>query len=183
MVAIVGMSGSGKSTAVEFLTERGVPKVYFGGMVLGEMRRRGIEITPENEKEFRERIRADEGKEWVVRQVVEEVRRLVEAGQRRIVLDGLYTWTEYKVLKHEFPKEITVIAMVPPRHLRHQRVAGRKERPLNEQEINARDWSEIENLEKGGPIAIADYYIVNDGTREEMHEKLERILREIDFLG
>ena len=28
-------------------------------------------------------------------------------------------------------------------------------------EINDRDFNEIEVLEKGGPIAIADYFIVN----------------------
>ena len=54
IIAIVGMSGSGKSVAVDYLTSKGYPKVYFGGMILNEMERRGIEITPDNEKDFRE---------------------------------------------------------------------------------------------------------------------------------
>ena len=61
IIAIVGMSGSGKSVAVDYLTEKGYPKVYFGGMILKEMEKRGIEITPENERKFKEEIREREG--------------------------------------------------------------------------------------------------------------------------
>ncbi len=181
ILAVVGMSGSGKSVAVDFLTEKGFPKVYFGGMILKEMEARGIEITPENEKAFREEIRATEGKDWVVRQVIKEVHNLIEAGQRRIVLDGVYSWTEYVTLKKEFPGELTFLALVVPKKLRYKRVAVRPERPFNRNEIMERDRSEIENLEKGGPIAAADYYILNDGSVKEMHDKIDEVLGEIEF--
>ncbi|MBR0403386.1 AAA family ATPase [Candidatus Saccharibacteria bacterium] len=183
LLAIVGMSGSGKSVAVDYLTEKGYPKVYFGGMIYKEMKRRGVERTPdgESEKHFREMIRETEGKDWVVRQVIEEANDLIEAGQKRIVLDGVYSWTEYKILKHEYPGEVTFVAVVVPKALRHKRVAQRPDRPFNTEEIQERDRSEIENLEKGGPIAMADYYILNDGSVEDMHEQLDKILKEIEF--
>ena len=34
ILAIVGMSGSGKSVAVDYLTGKGYPKVYFGAIKL-----------------------------------------------------------------------------------------------------------------------------------------------------
>ena len=183
IVAFVGMSGSGKSVAVDYLTGKGVPKVYFGGMIYDEMERRGIERTPdgESEKKFREMIRETEGKDWVVRQVIKAVYKLVEAGQRRIVLDGVYSWTEYKTLKHEFPGLVTFVAIVVPKKLRYERVASRPDRPFNLEEIRERDRSEIENLEKGGPIAAADYYILNEGSVADLEEKLQGILEEIEF--
>lgn len=183
IVAFVGMSGSGKSVAVDYLTEKGVPRVYFGGMIYKEMEKRGIERTPdgESEKKFREMIRETEGKDWVVRQVIDEVHNLVNAGQRRIVLDGVYSWTEMKTLKHEFPGQMTFIAIVVPKKLRYKRVAVRPDRPFSEEEIKERDRSEIENLEKGGPIAAADYYVLNDGSVEDMQKKLAEILEEIKF--
>ena len=64
IVAIVGMCGSGKSTAIEYLTERGIPKVYFGGVILNAIKEAGEEITPENEKKFREGLREKEGKDF-----------------------------------------------------------------------------------------------------------------------
>lgn len=183
IVAFVGMSGSGKSVAVDYLTSQGVPKVYFGGMIYKEMERRGIERTPdgESEKKFRETIRETEGKDWVVKQVIDEVHNLANAGQKRIVLDGVYSWTEMKTLKHEFPGMMTFIAIVVPKKIRYKRVAARPDRPFSEEEIKERDRSEIENLEKGGPIAAADYYVLNDGTVSDMEGKLAEILKEIEF--
>lgn len=183
IVAFVGMSGSGKSVAVDHMTAKGYPKIYFGGMIYKEMERRGIERTEdgESEKHFREMIRETEGKDWVVNQVIEETHRLIGAGQKRIVLDGVYSWTEYKILKKEFTGEMTFIAIVVPKKLRYKRVAERPERPFTLEQIRERDRSEIENLEKGGPIAAADYYVLNDGTIAEMTGRVDEILKEIEF--
>jgi len=183
IIAVVGMSGSGKSVVVDYLTEKGYPKVYFGGMIYKEMKRRGIEITPdgESEKQFREMIRETEGKDWVVKQVIEEAKNLINAGQKRIVLDGLYSWTEYKILKKEFPGQLTVLAVVVPKALRHFRVGKRPERPFNTKEIQERDRSEVENLEKGGPIAMADYYVLNDDSVAKLHDDVDVILDRIEF--
>lgn len=181
ILALVGMSGSGKSVAVDFLTDKGYPKVYFGGMILKGVKEKGWEVNEENEKKFREEIREKEGKDWVVRQVIDEAQKLIEAGQKRIVLDGLYTWTEYKTLKKAFPGELTVVAVVLPKRLRYERVGKREVRPLNQTEIRERDIAEIENLEKGGPIVAADFYVLNNDGIKEMHEKIEDVLKEIKF--
>lgn len=183
ILAIVGMSGSGKSVIVDHLTEKGYPKVYFGGMIYKEMEKRGIERTEdgESEKKFREMIRETEGKDWVVRQVIAETKDLINAGQKRIILDGVYSWTEYKELKREFPGVLTFVAVVVDKNLRYERVAKRPGRAFDGKAIRERDRSEIENLEKGGPIAAADYYILNNGTIEKMCEDMDKILKEIDF--
>ena len=183
IVALVGMSGSGKSVAVDYLTEKGYPKIYFGGMIYKEMEKRGIERSEdgEAEKKFREEIRRTEGADWVVRQVIAEARDLIAAGQKRIVLDGVYSWTEYRTLQHEFPGKMNFIAIVVDKNLRYKRVAARPGRAFDENAIRERDRSEIENLEKGGPIAAADYYILNNGSIEDLQQELKRILKEIEF--
>ena len=183
ILAVVGMSGSGKSVVVDHLTSKGYPKVYFGGMIYKEMEKRGIVRTEdgESEKKFREEIREKEGKDWVVNQAIAETKDLIKAGQKRIILDGVYSWTEYKILKHEFPTCLTFIAIVVDKKLRYERVAKRPERAFDGKAIRERDRSEIENLEKGGPIAAADYYILNNGTIEDVHQATDKILKEIDF--
>lgn len=183
ILAIVGMSGSGKSVAVDYLTSKGYPKVYFGGMIYKEMEKRGIERTEdgESEKNFREMIRETEGKDWVVRQVIAETKDLINAGQKRIVLDGVYSWTEYKTLKHEFPQCLAFIAIVVDKKLRYKRVAVRPNRSFDTAAIRERDRSEIENLEKGGPIAAADYYVLNNGSVEDVEKRMDEILKEIGF--
>lgn len=181
ILAFVGLTGSGKSEAVHYVTEKGYPKVYFGGVILNAMKEEGIEWTEANEKQFREEIREREGKDFVVKRIIAELTSLVEAGQHAIVADGLYTWTEYKALKHAFPGELTVVAVVAPKHLRHHRLTMRPIRPLTVEEANQRDWAEIENLEKGGPIAIADYYVHNDKSIENLQQQLDAVLKDSNF--
>lgn len=183
LLAIVGMTGSGKSILVDMLCEQGIPKVHFGNMIYNEMEKRGIERTPDgrSEKEFREKIRAKEGQDWVGRQAVAATKDLIAAGQKRIVLDGIYSWTEYKLFKHEFPGSLTVLAVVAPRGERYNRLSKRPNRPFTNEDARFRDYAEIENMEKGGPIAIADYYILNDGSIDHLKSSLQNILKQIDF--
>ena len=181
IVAFVGLAGAGKSSAVEYVAAKGFPKIYFGGIIYQAMREAGIEITPESQQIFREEIREREGQDFVVKRVIKQANDLIESGQKRIIFDGLYTWTEYRILKHEFPGELTVVAIVAPRRLRHRRLAQRPQRPFTAKEATERDWSEIENLEKGGPIAIADHFIINDSDLENLHLRIDEELAEIEF--
>ena len=113
--------------------------------------------------------------------MIDEAKNLILAGQKCVVLDGLYTWTEYKILKKEFPGQMSVLAVVVDKALRHKRVAKRPERPFNAAEIQERDRSEIENLEKGGPIAMADYYVLNNSGVSELESEVDEVLKKIDF--
>lgn len=145
------------------------------------MKEAGIEWTEANERQFREEIREREGKDFVVKQIIKEIHDLIDAGQRYIVADGLYTWTEYKLLKREFPGELTVVAVVAPKRLRHHRLTLRPVRPLTVEEASSRDWAEIENLEKGGPIAIADHFLHNDKSIDTLEERIDTLLKDLNF--
>ena len=74
---------------------------------------------------------------------------------------------------------LKIIAIVTDKNIRYERVGTRKVRPLNKKEITKRDISEIENLAKGGPISMADYFILNNGSIDDYHKRLDQILNEI----
>ena len=44
IIAFVGLTGSGKSAAVDYVVKKGHPKVYFGGVVLDAMTAAGLGI-------------------------------------------------------------------------------------------------------------------------------------------
>ena len=46
ILAIVGMCGSGKSVASEYLEKLGYQKVYFGGVTMEKLQEENIPITP-----------------------------------------------------------------------------------------------------------------------------------------
>ena len=75
----------------------------------------------------------------------------------------------------------------PPK-LRYQRITNRsveddkdlRFRNFTKEEAEKRDYAEIENIEKGGPIAMADFTIVNTGTIDELKEKAKEFLLETE---
>lgn len=178
LVAVVGMAGSGKSIATDYLKENGWTKIYFGGAIYERMKKEGIEITPESQKEFREAIRKEYGMGAVAVILKDEIKAAFEAGNT--VLDGLYSWDEYLILREEFGDKLKLICVCCDKKVRYERIGNRVDRPFNSEEIVIRDVSEIENLAKGGPIAYADYYLFNNGSLEDYKKRLLEILDDID---
>lgn len=179
LIVLVGMPGAGKSFCVDYLKAKGWPSVYFGGIILAELEVRGLAVNPDNEKMVREDIRAKEGKDVYARRIIAQIEGLVADGQNTIIVDGLYSWSEYKVFKERFGDRACIIAISAPRKLRHARLANRPVRPLTSQEVTAREYAEIENIEKGGPIANADYTIGNEGSTEQLITDLELVLAQL----
>lgn len=175
LIILVGMPGAGKSFCVDYLATKGLPSVYLGGITLDEVKKRGLEINPENEKIVREDIRAKEGVGAYAQRIIPKIEELVAAGHDTIVVDGLYSWSEYKIFKDKYGDKAVVIAIAAPRRLRHERLATRPVRPLTDEQVTAREYAEIENIEKGGPIANADFTIVNDGTPDDLIAQLTAI--------
>ncbi|MCX7789186.1 MAG: hypothetical protein N2378_00970, partial [Chloroflexaceae bacterium] len=53
------------------------------------------------------------------------------------------------------------------------------ERPLTPAEAEARDEREIEHIEKGGPIAMADQLIVNDGDLATLNARVDALFDQL----
>ena len=61
ILAVVGLTGSGKSEAAEFLSQKGYFKIRFGDLTDEELRRRNLETNEQNEREIREFLRQEHG--------------------------------------------------------------------------------------------------------------------------
>lgn len=177
LYAIVGMCGSGKSVVCDYLENLGYTKIYFGGAVIQEVKKRGLEINPENEKLVREDLRKKYGMGAMAEVLLPEIEESYKHGN--VVLDGLYSWDEFVILKNKFKENIEVMAVITDKKTRYARLAHREIRPLTKEEALKRDIAEIENMKKGGPIAFADYYLENNENKEELEKKLENILRRV----
>lgn len=178
LIAVVGMSGTGKSVVTEFLEKEGWTKLYFGGITYKLMEEAGIERTEDgkSEKEFRENLRKEHGPECYAKFLDPEIKEALKTNN--VVLDGLYSWYEYKYLIERY-QDLKLVCVVTDKELRYERVAVRPDRPFDREAIEYRDISEIENLYKGGPIAYADYYILNNGTKEDVIKRTEEILNKM----
>jgi len=181
LFAFVGLAGTGKSAVTHYLGELGIPKVSFTEIIMNAIKDAGLEPTLENERMIREKMRLDPSGDLVASEVVAQTRRLVESGQHRVVIDGLGSWDTYKRLRHEFPGSLTVIALTARRHIRHRRLTSNVDHPMTDQQIDERDYDEIETLNKGGVIAIADYYLFDNGSLEQLHIQIDDLFRQLEF--
>ncbi len=177
-LALVGMPGAGKTLCAKHLEDRGFYQFRFGSIIVDEVQNRGWEVNPENERIVREEFRKNEGMDAIAKRALP---RLQTALQERdcIIIDGLYSFSEYKTLRAELGEDMVVVAITAPRHLRYHRLSVRDVRPLTAAEAEERDYQEIENIEKGGPIAIADYTLVNEGSAEALLQRLDHLLESL----
>lgn len=179
-LALVGMPGAGKTLCAKHLEAQGYFQFRFGGIVVNEVVNRGWPINPENERIVREEFRANEGMDAIARRALPHLKTALETHQC-IAIDGLYSFSEYKTLHQELGGDMIVVAIISSRSLRYQRLASRTERPLTSEEAETRDYQEIEKLEKGGPIAIADYTLLNDHEPEQLLQALDSLINQLGF--
>ncbi len=177
-LALVGMPGSGKSMCAAHLETRGFFQFRFGSIVVAEVYRRGLPLTPDNERTVREEFRRVDGMAAVAMRALPTLRAAL-AEHATIIIDGLYSWSEYKLLQEDLSGGLVVVAVVADRAVRYSRLARRIERPLTAEEARRRDWQEIEFLEKGGPIAIADHTLLNNGSSEALMADLDALIERL----
>lgn len=177
LVAIVGMCGSGKSIASEYFEKKGFEKIYLGGITMDKLREANLEVNPENEKMMRESLRRDYGMGAYALLSLPKIETLIDSSD--VVLDGLYSWDELKIIKEKYPN-LVVISIVNNKSLRYNRLAMREVRPLTASEANNRDIAEIENLAKAGPIAFADYFILNNDDMSTYNKALDDVFNDLD---
>lgn len=128
---------------------------------MDELQKRGMEVNPANEKLVREDLRKTYGPAAYAILNLPKIETSMQNGN--VIIDGLYSWSEYKILKEKFGEMLTVIAVYAPPQLRYERLARREIRPISPEDAKKRDFAEIENIEKGGPISMADFTLLNDG--------------------
>jgi dephospho-CoA kinase len=177
VAAIVGMTGSGKSEVARVFEESGFFRIRFGDITDEEVKKRGLVLNEANERRVRELLR----KEYGMAAYAELNLPRIDAARQRspVVVDGLYSWEEYLLLKEHYGVDFYVVAVWASPQMRYARLAARPVRPLTAEEAASRDRAEIENLKKGGPIAMADFTILNESTREELKKPVQSVIARI----
>lgn len=179
-LAVVGLPGAGKTEAVNYIMEKTTwPKVYLGDVTLDVLRERKLPFTQANERPVREEIRARHGMAAYAILSLPKIRQFYEKSS--VIIESMYSWEEYLTFRQEFGDNFKVLAIYASPKTRIQRLANRPERPLSEQELVERDFAQIEKLHQAGPIARADWTIINEGTTEELRQTLDRVLAELSY--
>ena len=151
-------------------------------MTIDKLIETGRDVTPENEKTMREHLRAEMGMGAYATILLPRIEAALSDGP--VVLDGLYSWSEYKILKGRFADRLKLVHVYAPPTVRYMRLGERKEtendsaktvRTLTAEAARRRDHAEIEGIEKGGPIAMADHVIDNQNDLDHLSRSILEI--------
>jgi len=174
VVSIVGMTGAGKSEVSRVFEENGFTRVRFGDVTDEEIRKRGLELNEKNERYIRELLRKEEGMAAYAKLNLPRIDSALKHSD--VVVDGLYSWEEYTFLRNYYGESFYVVAVWASPRTRYARLTGRANRCLTLEEAASRDRAELENINKGGPIAMADYAIINESSLGSLRKETERII-------
>jgi len=174
VVSIVGMTGAGKSEVSRVFEENGFTRIRFGDVTDEEMRRKGLKPSEENERLVRELLRREQGPAAYAELNQPRIEQALKNSD--VVIDGLYSWEEYIYLKACYGENFYLVAVWSSPKTRYARLNSRSSRRLNLEEAISRDRAEIENIAKGGPIAMADFTIINESSLEDLRREAKRIV-------
>jgi dephospho-CoA kinase len=174
VIAITGMPGSGKALASSLAEERNISVFICGDVVREEASAMKIPATPENLGSLMLKMRAQYGADVIARRLITKIN---SALSKTIVIEGLRSLDELKLLREKF--DVKLLAIYSPPTQRFQRLVrrGRSDDPKTLKEFNERDNRELV-VGVGSVIALADELMVNDSTLEAFKLKLTRFYEE-----
>lgn len=178
ILAFTGMPCSGKTEAVKVAKEMGIPVIRMGDMVWEEVKNRGLPLDNKNVGNVADQMRNERGKDVWARRTLAKIRILDETDI--IVIDGIRNIEEIDTFKKELGKEFIVIVITASDETRRRRVLNRarQDDSTNIEDLEERDKREL-RWGLGTVIAAADIVISNEGSIDEFHEEIKKILRGI----
>ncbi len=177
VMSIVGMAGAGKSEVANIFEENGFIRIRFGDVTDEELKKRGLQLSEENERHIRELLRQEYGMSAYAILNLSRIDLARKASD--VVIDGLYSWEEYTFLKTNYGEDLYLVAVWASPGIRYARLATRLNRALTLDEAAGRDRAEVENINKGGPIAMADFAVINESSLKNLKKEVERIISKL----
>ncbi len=187
IIVVVGLPGSGKSTAAQLLKEEGFKVIELGDIWRELLREYKIpRDDPKATREFTLWIRKREGKDVYARRAV----GLIGASKKKIVIMGVRSTYEMDYLKKKL-RRMKVIAIISPFNTRFNRL---KIRAKPEDPRNIEDFRWLETREKRGfmsdpreerhgvmvLIKHADYLVSNTSTVGSLENDLKEVINKIE---
>ncbi|MCS7098088.1 MAG: AAA family ATPase [Candidatus Methanomethyliaceae archaeon] len=170
LFCITGMPGAGKSIIASVAESIGLKVIAMGDVIREEARRRGISESPESLGELMLALRREEGPEAIAKRCIEKLSDEVA------IIEGIRSLEELDFFKSK--AEVCLIAVHASPLTRFKRLLkrGRPDDPKNLEEFIIRDMREI-RIGIGSVIALADIMFINEGTIEELVEKVRDFFR------
>jgi dephospho-CoA kinase len=189
IVLVTGPIGSGKGKVAEVFRDKGFVHHSFSAEIRQIAKERGIEITRKSLGELGRKLREESPDKSILgNRVLDNIKKEIASGKENFVVEGLRDVAEVKLFReHEMEKpemRVILIGVDSPQEVRFERLRarGRHGDPETFEEFKEIDDKEIKGgygQEVGQCMKMADYVLQNDGSLDELREKVEEVAKEI----
>jgi len=179
IIGITGTNGAGKGAVVDYLVNQ---KNFFyfsnSGYLAKELEIRGVERTRPNLRAIGNEYREKFGSGYLAKKAIELAS---EAGAENIVIEAIRSVGEATIIKNSGGKLLVIDANRRERYRRIQERRSAKDlidfETFVEQE--EKEWFGAEgefDMNMKAVMVMADHTIFNDGTIDELHQKIDTFL-------
>ncbi len=179
VIGLTGMPGSGKSLVVEAAKTLGYDVVTMGDVVREETAKHGLEPTPANIGKIMLELRKTNGECIIAEKCIPKIQQKLNP---RIVVDGLRSYLEAETFQKSLSNFVLVAVHASPK-TRFERLSarGRSDDPKSWQIFHDRDMREL-HVGIGHAIALAEYVIINDSTKDALGKKVSQVFKKAEAL-
>lgn len=173
LIGLTGTNGSGKGEAAAYLERKGYAYFSLSDLIRKELQQSGNPVTRDNLIKRGNELRDRFGPDILARLVIKEVKG-------KAVIDSIRNPSEVECLRKQ--KRFVLLAIDAPVELRYERVKkrGREESASSLDEFIKKEKEEMTDSLKGQQLhscmTMADSVIINDGSLDDFHRKLEEWL-------
>lgn len=173
---IAGMAGAGKTEFAQYCRSLGIPVIQMGDLVREKVGEYGLEMNGKNIARVANEERLKLGTDVWARRTAKRV------GGRNTVIDGTRSEAEVAHFRNHFGRSAVVVAVYASAKTRFERLKSRNRSdvPLTTGEFEERDRREL-GWGLGNVIALSDRTVGNEGTIEELKQKVKELLEELEF--
>jgi dephospho-CoA kinase len=184
VLGAIGQNGSGKDEVLKYLRLKyGVPFLSTGDVVREIASKEGLEPTRENLGKISDRYFREFGKGYFVKLLADKIR---QTDWKITGISGIRALEDVSLLKNIFGQDFILIHVyITDPHTRYSRMVARKEErdPHSYEEFIRQDKAEGKLFSLKAAEQKADYSISNDGTLEDMHREIDRLVRNENLLA
>lgn len=172
-IGLTGTNGAGKGEAAAYFVKKGFHYISLSDLIREELIKRGEEVSRNNLIKIGNELRKKYGPDILARMVMKKIKE-------KAVIDSIRNPKEVDFFRKQ--ENFIFLAIDAPAELRYKRTRkrGRDESASNLKEFIQKEEEEMSNREKGQQLRtcmnMADYTIINDGSLQDFHQKLEDLL-------
>ncbi len=174
VLAICGLPGSGKSTAIKAIEDLGIV-VTMGDIVRNEAKKRNLEPNRNNIGKVATELRKTGGPTIIANKCVDLIKNLNE---EVIFVDGIRSLSEVNIFRQYWKFPIVAIVVDEKKRFKRLFSRGRSDDPKTLEDLKERDKREI-NFGLDKVIEIANYTILNNSTIKDLKKKTRKVVIEI----